>query len=166
VGVGAGDRDSQALAYEALGYLAYALGDLYRPDEASQAFERALDLWQQLGGQGGAMQCLAGLAHITLTQGHLAAAQDHVEEILSYLETDSLDRKREPFRVYLTCYRVLRANGDPRADDPLQRAHALLQERAARINDEDQRRSYLQNVEEHREIVSEYGRWRSDAARE
>jgi len=102
------------------------------------------------------MVCLDGLADISLAQGNLAAAQAHVEEILSYLETGSLHPMFGPFRVYLTCYRVLRANGDTRADDILERAHSLLQERAARINDEAERRSFLENVAAHREIASEY----------
>jgi DNA-binding SARP family transcriptional activator/class 3 adenylate cyclase/tetratricopeptide (TPR) repeat protein len=155
VGIQAGHRGVQALALMSLGH---ALGDLARLDEAPEAFQRALDLWRQLGSQNGAMICLAALARISLTQGNLAAAQDHVEEILSYLETGSLNLGYFPLRIYLTCYRVLRANGDPRADDVLQMAHTLLQELAAKISNEGERRSFLENVEEHREIVREYAR--------
>jgi hypothetical protein len=56
-------------------------------------------------------------------------------------------------RIYLTCYRVLQANADPRAEEILCTAHNLLQERAAKIDDEELRRSYLENVAAHREIV-------------
>jgi hypothetical protein len=59
----------------------------------------------------------------------------------------------EPVRIYLTCYRFLLANGDPRAKEILDAAHHLLQERADTIEDEDLRRSYLENVPAHREIV-------------
>ena len=52
-------------------------------------------------------------------------------------------------------YRVLRANGDPRAEEVLEEAHNLLQERAAKITDEELRRSFLENVSAHREIISE-----------
>jgi len=73
---------------------------------------------------------------------------------LSYLETHpTLDGTIEPLRVYLTCYRVLRANEDPRAGEVLSAAHRLLQERAARIDDEQLRRSFLENVAAHREII-------------
>jgi len=153
VAVGTGDRFNQAFAMEALGY---ALADLGRLDEAYQALEKGLDLARQAGFQGGELWCLGGLAEISLTQGNLAAAQDYVEGILSKMATDSWDLRSEPILMYLTCYRVLRANGDPRADDILERAHALLQERAARISDEGDRRSYLENVEERREIAGEY----------
>ena len=64
----------------------------------------------------------------------------------------------EPLRVYLTCYQVLQANGDPRAQDVLNTAYTLLQERAANIEDLALRRSYLENVPYHREIVAEWER--------
>lgn len=38
----------------------------------------------------------------------------------------------------------------------LSTAHDLLQERAAKITDEEMRRSFLENVAAHREIVSEF----------
>ena len=60
-----------------------------------------------------------------------------------------------PLRIYLTCYQVLQANDDPRADRVLITAYDLLQERAAKIDDELLRRSYLENVAAHREIVEE-----------
>jgi hypothetical protein len=71
-----------------------------------------------------------------------------------------LDGTREPFRIYLTCYRVLRANHDPRAKELLETAHHTLQERAAGIADEEQRRSFLENVPPHREILQEFGKMR------
>jgi len=153
VGLGARDRFAQSWASEALGH---ALGDLVRLDEAAEAFQRALDLCRQLGAQSEVMVCLAGLACISLAKGNLAVAQEDVEEVLGYLATRSLHPYFGPFRVYLTCYRALRAGGDPRAEGILEDGHRLLQERAEKISDEEQRRSYLENVEEHREIVREY----------
>jgi hypothetical protein len=72
---------------------------------------------------------------------------------MSHLETGSLDGTYEPMRVYLTCYRVLEASKDPRAAEVLATAHSLLQERAAKIEDEEMRRSFLENVPAHRELV-------------
>jgi hypothetical protein len=101
-----------------------------------------------------ATEPLAGLALVALTQGDLAQARAHVEEILAHLESGSLDGTDEPFRVYLTCDRVLRANGDLRAEGLLETAHRLLQEEAARIADQALRRSFLENVAAHCEIVA------------
>jgi hypothetical protein len=78
-----------------------------------------------------------------------------VEQILSHLETGSVDGTDEPLRIYLTCYRILKANADPRAEEVLAEAHNLLQERAAKITDKELRRSFLENVAAHRELVSE-----------
>jgi citrate synthase len=97
---------------------------------------------------------LAGLARVAMAQGDLAQAQAHIEEIVAHLESGSLDGTDEPFRIYLTCHRVLRANGDPRAEALLDTARRLLQEDAAKIGDEGLRRSFLENVAAHRQILA------------
>jgi tetratricopeptide (TPR) repeat protein len=148
-----GDR---RLLGQALTSLGDALAGLGRLDQAASAYQRAFDLRCELGQPHRAMASLAGLARVCLDQGDLAQAQARVEEISRYLETRALDDADEPFRVYLTCYHVLRANQDPRAGSILHTAHALLQERAARIKDEELRRSFLENVAAHREIVAAY----------
>jgi hypothetical protein len=85
----------------------------------------------------------------------------HTEEILSILETHpALRGAEEPLRVYLTCYRVLRAVDDPRSGELLDAAYRLIQERARKIDDEELRRSYLENVASHREIVAEWEKQR------
>ena len=91
-----------------------------------------------------------------LAQGDLEEAQARVEEILDYLEAGTPYGTLEPGRIYLTCYHVLRANGDPRAKDVLEEGYRFLQERAAKISDEGERRSYLENVAANREIIEAY----------
>ncbi len=99
---------------------------------------------------------LAGLSRVALNQDDPAAALAYVEEILGHLDTGSVDGTDEPLRIYLTCYQVLRTNDDPRAEKVLDTAHRLLQGRAAKIDDEELRRSFLVNVAAHREIVCEF----------
>jgi hypothetical protein len=109
------------------------------------------------------MDSMAGLAQVALGRGNPFEAKVHVDEILSYLANHSLGYlywPPRPFRVYLTCYRVLEANGDPHAQDVLETAFELLQERAAKISDETERRSYLENVAANREIAEQYERLR------
>jgi tetratricopeptide (TPR) repeat protein len=146
--------------------LGHALVGLGHLGEAADAYRQALDKRREQEQHNMAMEPLAGLARVSLAQGHLSQAQVWVEEILEHLGAGAplasdgtspsghaLDGAEEPFWVYLTCYRVLHTNGDPRAQEVLTAAHDLLQERAAKIEDEELRRSFLENVAANREIV-------------
>jgi tetratricopeptide (TPR) repeat protein len=140
----------------ALVHLGHALTGLERLAEASDAYQKALALWRELGPPNMVTYPLAGLARVSLTQGDLTQAQAHAEEVLRHLDRDKTRGGMvEPLWMYLTCYRVLRANLDPRAQDTLNTAHRLLQERAAKIDDEELRRLFLENVSAHQEIVRE-----------
>ena len=91
-------------------------------------------------------------------------ALTQVDEILSYMEDNTpprgsshpLDGAEEPFRILLTCYQVLKANDDPRAEPILIDAYNLLNTRATNIGDEHLRDCFLNNVAVNREIVAEY----------
>jgi tetratricopeptide (TPR) repeat protein len=158
-----GDRPTEG---SALAYLGCALARLGHLAEAAEVCQQALDLQRELGEHVLAVESLATLARVSLTQGDLAQAQAQVDKILVHLENNSPEGTDEPFRVYLTCYRVLHANRDPRAQEILTTAHRLLQERAAKIGDDDLRRSFLENVTAHREIVEEVDRFdKTDEAR-
>jgi hypothetical protein len=100
-------------------------------------------------------ETLTGLAHVHFIQGQLEEAQSHIEKTISYLETDNaLSEIELPFDVLLTCYKVLAANQDERAPNILDRAYQLLQAPAHNnISDKDLRRSFLENIKAHQEIV-------------
>jgi tetratricopeptide (TPR) repeat protein len=141
-----------------LGCASIGLGDL---DRAADAYREALALWERMRLRALASEPLAGLAHIALCKGNQTEALDHVKEILGYLEDPAaIGEAWDPFWIYLTCVRVLRANQDPRADEVLGQAYKRLRARAAKIEDRDLRRSYLENVPAHREIV---GMWEQRA---
>jgi tetratricopeptide (TPR) repeat protein len=148
-----GIRSGQAHGLTNLGHAQTSLDHLA---EAADAYREALVIRHEVGEHHLAMESLAGLARVSLAQGEIAQALAQVEDILNHLETKTLDGTAEPFRVYLTCYRVLRANQAPRAQAVLNTAYNLLQERAAKISDEELRRSFLENVAAHREILSEW----------
>ena len=126
--------------------------------EAADAYRQALALRRELGQPHLVTEPLAGLARVCLIQGNPIEAQALVEEILGHLESHTLEGTEEPIRVYLTCYRVLTVNQDSRARELLDKAHTLLQERAGKIGDEEMRRSYLENVCAHYEIVQEFAK--------
>jgi tetratricopeptide (TPR) repeat protein len=132
----------------------HALAGLGQLDEAADAYRQALGLWQETGRRHLVPEPLAGLARVALAHGDHTQALAHVGEILDVLETrPGLEGTIEPLRIYLTCYQVLRAHDDPRAEEILDAGYQLLQERAETIDDEALRRSYLENVPYHRQIV-------------
>jgi len=144
-----GNRPFQGYALTGLGDALARLGEL---DEAAVAYQRAVALRRELGQQALAMESQAGLARVQLARGDLAQAQSHVATLLEHLYSgESLE---PPFRIYLTCYLVLKDSQDPRAGEILETAHHLLQEQAAKITDEETLRSFLENIPSHRQIAS------------
>jgi predicted ATPase len=148
-----GDQVTQG---DTLTRLGHVHAGLERWEAANAAYGQALELRRELGQPHRAIEALAGLADVFLAQGEQAQAQAQAEKVLSYLENHTLDGVDEPFRVYLTCYRVLHANQDPRAASLLATAHHLLQEWAAKISDEKMRHSFLKNVTIHQEIAQAF----------
>jgi len=135
--------------------LGHALAGLGDGAGAIAAYRQALDSYHRSGHINPPMEVLAGLARLGLAQGDQSQALQHVEPILDHLMSHTLNGTYEPFRIRLTCYRVLVANDGPHAGEVLQTAYNLLQERAAGIEDEHLRRSFLEAVPWHRELVEE-----------
>ncbi|RIK40703.1 MAG: hypothetical protein DCC55_14200 [Chloroflexi bacterium] len=133
-------------------HIGYAWEGLHGWDAASQAYQTALHLYQALGIQPALIEAQAGLARVQLAQGEQAAASRWIDEILPRLAAQPNVGMDEPFLVYLTCYQVLAANHDARATPLLQRGYDLLQQYAARIQDDALRRSFLENVPIHRAL--------------
>jgi class 3 adenylate cyclase/tetratricopeptide (TPR) repeat protein len=140
----------------ALTYLGHALSGLGELGQAGDIYREAIALRRESGEHSLATESLAGLARATLAQGNLLQARAQVKEILAHLEREGLYRMVEPFQVYLTCYHVLQANEDAKAQEVLASAYGLLQEQASKLPDEPARRLFLENVAPHREIVSAY----------
>jgi tetratricopeptide (TPR) repeat protein len=150
-----GERYLQANVLTALGHCLEALGRLA---EARAAYQEALSLRREMGHPHEATEAQAGLARVCLAGGDPVRATGHVEDILTYLESGTLEGTEHPLLVYLSCYRVLQAMDDPRARKVIDEAYQLLQDIATKITDEDLRHSFLQNVAAHREIASAHDR--------
>jgi tetratricopeptide (TPR) repeat protein len=134
--------------------MGHALTSLDSLDEAVAAYHEALLLRKEGGHAHLEVEPLAGLARVALDQGDPARALGHVEEILPQLKNDNLNGNDEPLRVHLTCYQVLSANEDPRAEQVLDTAYHLLEERVAEIYPKEMQRSFVENVAAHREIAT------------
>ncbi|MBN2389843.1 MAG: AAA family ATPase [Anaerolineae bacterium] len=136
-----------------IGQALAALGDL---EEATVTYKRALEVGDKPGRRASA---LVGLANIYTHQGQITEALTYVNEVLCEIDTaDLISQTLYPAGIYLMCYRVLKTAQDERGDAVLEKAHTLLQELAARIDDEVLRRSFLENVAAHRDIVTEWER--------
>jgi len=137
------------------GHVLRNLGDL---EQAAAAYHQALELSLKLGMPQYANQAQTGLACLALAKGKPAAAQVYMDGILSYLATDTSGTRDEIIWIYLSCYRILDANADPRARATLQAGYSLLQQIAARIDNDDLKASFLQNVRFNRELAQTWGR--------
>jgi DNA-binding SARP family transcriptional activator/Tfp pilus assembly protein PilF len=157
------DRLAQGWLLDSLGH---ALSELGQLDQAADAYQEALHLRQELDEAHKTTESLAGLACIALSQGRNPAAKGYVEEILHIEKTRGLDGTNEPFRIYLTCFRVLEACRDSRAEEILTSAYRWLEELRANIRDENLQRSFLENVAAHREIVAAYRKRQSQRQRD
>jgi len=151
-----GSRRWQGFALTNLGHALTGQGYFA---EAADAYRQAQDIRNEWGEEHLAIESLAGLARVFMAQEDLGQAHSTIVEILSFLETDSLDGTDDPFRIYLTCYYVLHAYRDTRAGEILNTAYHQLQERAAKISDQEIRRSFLENVATHREIILAYDQY-------
>jgi len=146
------DRENQAFALTTVGH---ALAALLRHTEAVEAYDTARDLWRELGVPNIATEPQAGLARVKLAEGNVDGARAHVEALLAYFASGgSTDGTDEPLRIHLTCFRVLEAAHDPRADALLTTMHAMLEQRAAKITDPDAQRMFRNNIAHNREIAA------------
>lgn len=131
-------------------------------EQAVAAYEQALQIRRELGQPHLAIDALAGLAHVARRAGRPDQARAYVDEILAYRQSrlaegrHGLEDSGEPFRNLLICYQVLQDRRDPRAGEILETAYRCLQQETARIGDEDLRRSFLEKVAAHRQIVAAY----------
>ena len=100
-------------------------------------------------------RALARLAEARLAQGDPAGARATLDEVLAHLDAGgNFEGTEHELRNYLVCVQVLQASDDSRAGELLAKAHTMLQARAARIPDQEGRRTYLENVPWHRQIVA------------
>ena len=145
--------DNPSLAAWALTYLGHAQLSLGEIEPARESYRQALEIRRSLDQPHLAPELLAGLARAAQAESTpasdavpariLAEAMGYVNEILAYQPDDpSLGACDEPLRVFLTCWQVLHAAADPRAQGILDYSYELLQEQAARISDDAVRQGF------------------------
>jgi predicted ATPase/class 3 adenylate cyclase len=150
--VASGQRDLEAFARLVAGHAYLGLG---RHDAARQAYGASRALLESLKmRRQQVLDPVSGLARVALAEGRVSEALEHVEQLLAHVAGGgNFDGTEEPMLLPLTCWRVLSAAGDPRADAVLESAMAELIEQAGRIADGPARQGFLTRVPHHREIV-------------
>ena len=136
--------------------LGHVQAALQQSTAAAASYTDAIACYTKIGNQSDTTEARAGLAALALAQGERDQAQRWVDAILPILAAQPRAGLTTPFFTYLTCYRVLTANQDPRAPGILEQGWRLLQDYAIGITDPAQRRDFLEGVKVHRELQALY----------
>ncbi len=149
-----GNRDAEAYAWSYRAALHEQEGDWAAADGA---YQDALAIRTELHAAAPAIEDVAGLARVTMQQGRLDEARQHVGKCLAHLDAHGVEGIEFPMRVYLTCYDVLLAAGDrASARRVLENVHELLLRRAGAISDPALRDGMLRNVPVNRRVMAEW----------
>jgi tetratricopeptide (TPR) repeat protein len=177
-------KDALALARElnlpaqqanSLADAADAMVNLGQIEDAGKNYQDALVLARQVNDIHQIIDIQAQLAVVTLAQGYHTQALEIVEEILNRISIgdqinpegvlrpiySQLEGTKEPFLVLLSCYRVLQANHDHRAEQLLNDAFHLLQEQVNHLPAGQAQANYLENIPAHRELRKLYDQLKS-----
>ena len=146
-------QEGEAEALCRLGVVHTALGEF---DAAENDLRCALDMQQKNGWRNAEIESRLGLASLLLARGNPSGAMQEMEAVLRAVNNTGagLSALEDPGWAYMTCWRVLRTNSDPRAGQIAAMARAWLQAGAAGIEDDTLRRSFLEQIPWHREIQS------------
>jgi len=151
-----------------LTHLGYTLVQLQKWAEAGDVLEQALTIRQKDEKNGLLMDTLAGCALVTLAYDKKEEALAYVHKILGWIERHGITGIEFPGQVYLVCWQVLQtlAAGqriaEMQADAVLAAGYQCLKERAERVEDAQFRRTLMQNIPFHREIVRLWQRQHPD----
>jgi len=154
-----GDRVGEASALSSQGDVLAAQG---HDSAAGEVFTSALDVWNEIDEPYGALRAHAGLALVELRQSDEAArrrAGDHVRVIRQRLEENpgwGSGEVRLGLEILLAAYQAMVELGDPDAGLVLQRAHQVLQDRVARLDDVELRQCYLDGFAAHRALQAAF----------
>lgn len=145
-----GNLHLQSYAWTMIGH---ANSDLAQWKQAEQAYNTALDHADQMSLTYMTIEPLAGLVRIAVARQDPTGVAEHLQEILAYLSKSGTTGLEEPLHVYLTCYEGLQMIGSPQANQILQNAVDLLQQRASKISEPVVRQGFLNQVVAHRRLM-------------
>lgn len=114
---------------------------------ARDAYQRSIDIRDQLNQVGLSMEPIAGFVETYLKENDIESASREVEKILQFLDSGStLDGTEEPLRIYHACCMLLERKKDPRFKQVLQKASELLETQISKFSDDTARRRFIENI--------------------
>ncbi len=151
-----GDAFGRAAALDYLGFIEEAAGDyvlaIARLEGARQEFNR-------LGVTASGIEALAVQARCTLAVGQLDDARQLAEQAWAYLREHGPKGIESPSRAYVSIADIFDALGATKESRAaIESGYVELESRANKISNAEWRRSFLENVEEHRALVEMWER--------
>ncbi|MCJ7566108.1 MAG: tetratricopeptide repeat protein [Anaerolineales bacterium] len=135
-------------------YLGLCLEAADDHEAAMDAYHDARDALTEINVPGMAMDALAGLVRCELEQGHLDQACAYTDELWAFLRKEGPHGMEFPLMAYLACGRMFEACGKSEdAKAAWKIGYDELMTRAENISDKDWRKSFLENIPEHREMM-------------
>lgn len=127
--------------------------------EAKADFEKAYSAFLEMDFRASASDSLAGIARCSMNLGLIDGTKQCTEELWNYLKKNGSNGMELPILAYLTCAGAFREVGDnENYAVAAQEGYEVLMEMAGKISDPDMRRSFLENVPEHRTMVEMWDR--------
>ena len=120
---------------------------------AEKKFQEAYDLWCKRGKTENSMKALAGLAYVAYQQGNVKTAASHAEHLWQVWQDHPEWAERANLKLYWMLGIVWQGLKDKRFKTVREKAKTLLRERSQKIEDEEARRMFLENVTVHRAIM-------------
>lgn len=92
---------------------------------------------------------------LAMAQGDRKRALAYVAELIGDNSHPLIEQAMDPSSIYMICYTVLDAIGEPWAGQMLVRGRRLLAEQASLIPDEELRHAYCEDIALHRQLLAE-----------
>ena len=145
------DRFGRGCGLEYLALVLEQSGDI---NGAMWNFSEAREVLSAIGAIGYAADALAGLARCALAIGDIQEARQHAQQLWSHLNKQGSKGMEFAIRAYLTCAQIFSHSGETDlALQALEAGYHELMQRAGKISDLEWRKSFLENIPEHRAVT-------------
>lgn len=124
-------------------------------EEAAKNFREAAAVLVRIGKPISGYEARIGLADLAYRCGNLPEAYQQIAPILPHLPLTATNGWDEPIRAYVVCVRILRATGNPLAQQLLDQGRHLLDCLARNITDHHHQQNFLNAIPTHRDLQAE-----------